>query len=230
MKLTNLQTLLNKSEDEIKKLIIDAIDNDFSIFPEIDILQKRNIELEDQLKYYKNEIKQRDKDISLLKDNSETESLKKKLEKLQSDYQIRNEEYKQEVKNLKFNTLLEKEVLKENPKNLEAVKFLLHLDSSKYNEKENNILGLTEKLQELKKTDGYLFNLTNEIPKIEGLQPVSSNTQDININPDLAYTQKNKEVFCVGTDLYTSNLPKIKGAENWILKPKRQWFKNYSCR
>ena len=48
------------------------------------------------------------------------------------------------------------------------------------------------------------------------------------LEEEIEIIQKNKEVFCVGTDLYTSNLPKIKGAENWILKPKRQWFKNYN--
>jgi hypothetical protein len=60
------------------------------------------------------------------------------------------------------------------------------LDSSKYNEK-NNISGLTGKLQELKITDSYLFNLISEVPKIESLQLVTSNTQDKNANPDLTY-------------------------------------------
>jgi hypothetical protein len=46
---------------------------------------------------------------------------------------------------------------------------------------------LTGKLQELKKTDIYLFNLISEVPKIDSLQPITSNIQDKNANPDLTY-------------------------------------------
>lgn len=64
--------------------------------------------------------------------------------------------------------------------------------SSKYNEKENNISGLIENFQELKKTDSYLFILLSEVSKIEveGLQTISINTKDKNVNLDLPYKKK----------------------------------------
>ena len=126
--------------------------------------------------YYQQELKQQHKNMEELKKSNNTEALQKKIEQMQLDYENRESQHKLEMRNLRFDTLLEKEVLKAKPKNVEAVKYLLHLDSSKYNEKENTIYGLKEKLQALMQSDGYLFDTTvSEAPKIEGIQPVSSN-------------------------------------------------------
>lgn len=169
MKLQKLQELLKLSEEEVKNLVIEAVDNDFSSFSKVQ-------DQINQLNYYQQELKQQQKNMEELKKSNNTEALQKKIEQMQLDYENRESQHKLEMKNLRFDTLLEKEVLKVKPKNVEAVKYLLHLDSSKYNEKENTIYGLKEKLQALMQSDGYLFDTTtSEAPKIEGIQPVSSN-------------------------------------------------------
>ena len=169
MKLQKLQELLKLSEEEVKNLVIEAVDNDFSSFSKVQ-------DQINQLNYYQQELKQQHKNMEELKKSNNTEALQKKIEQMQLDYEQRESQHKLEMRNLRFDTLLEKEVLKAKPKNVEAVKYLLHLDSSKYNEKENTIYGLKEKLQALMQSDGYLFDTTtSETPKIEGIQPVSSN-------------------------------------------------------
>lgn len=191
MKLDKLKELLQKSEEEVKQLVLEAIDNDVSIFPDVENELKTTKE---QLDFYKKEVKQRDKDINELKNNSDVKQLTEKLTKLEEDYKQRVEHHKQEIKTLKFDTVLERELLKEKPKNLKAVKLLLELDSSKYDEKENSILGLKEKLQALKESDGYLFESVEqkqENIKIEGLQPLQSNVaQERQVSNDKPYIDK----------------------------------------
>lgn len=86
------------------------------------------------------------------------EELKKQIETLQNENKAKEEEYKQEIYNIKLNNEVENLLNKAGSKNNIAVKALLKMDNIKL--ENDKIIGLSEQLEEVKKNNDYLFTTT----------------------------------------------------------------------
>lgn len=107
------------------------------------------------------------KDVELLNTQLEdlkkgagvSEELKKQIETLQNENKAKEEEYKQEIYNIKLNNEVENLLNKAGSKNNIAVKALL-LKMENIKLENDKIIGLSEQLEEVKKNNDYLFNAT----------------------------------------------------------------------
>lgn len=94
---------------------------------------------------------------TLKKDNKGNEELQKKV----TEYETTIETLKKDSEAKNFDMALELELTKSNAKKTKAVKALLDLGKVKQKE-DGTFEGLNEQLEELKKSDNYLFN-TGEV-------------------------------------------------------------------
>ena len=106
----------------------------------------------------------------LKKDNVSAEDMKAKL----TDYERQIEELNSQRQADKLNNYIDLGLTSANVRNLKAVKALLNMDSIKADDK-GEYTGLTEQLDALKESDGYLFNGTEpeqpETPRFAGGNP-----------------------------------------------------------
>ena len=106
----------------------------------------------------------------LKKDNVSAEDMKAKL----TDYEKQIEELNSQRQADKLNNYIDLGLTSANVRNLKAVKALLNMDSIKADDK-GEYTGLTEQLDALKESDGYLFNGTEpeqpETPRFAGGNP-----------------------------------------------------------
>ena len=91
-----------------------------------------------------------------------------------TDYEKQIEELNNQRQVDKLNNYIDLNLTSANVRNLKAVKALLNMDSIKANDK-GEFEGLTEQLDALKESDGYLFNGTEpeqpETPRFAGGNP-----------------------------------------------------------
>ncbi len=85
----------------------------------------------------------------------EREELQKKLDELQTSYTNLEENSKKEVEKLKNDHLFEKELSGYKPRNLKALSALIDKDKLTFGE--NGIDGLKEQVEELQKSNSFLF-------------------------------------------------------------------------
>lgn len=106
----------------------------------------------------------------LKKDNVSAEDMKAKL----TDYERQIEELNSQQQADKLNNYIDLGLTSANVRNLKAVKALLNMDSIKANDK-GEFEGLTEQLDALKESDGYLFNASepeqSNAPRFAGGNP-----------------------------------------------------------
>ncbi|MEG1478271.1 MAG: phage scaffolding protein [Clostridiales bacterium] len=114
-------------------------------------------DLNTELKGYKDQITQRDKDIAALKKNSgDNETLKTQLKELQTNYQAETENLNKTIKNMQFDGALTQALNTAKAKNPIPVKAMLNLDDIKY--EDGKIMGLEAQLENLQKEHSYLFD------------------------------------------------------------------------
>lgn len=145
-------------------------------FNEVNEVKKQ---LEEKAKDYETQLSK------LAKDNKGNEELQKQIQELQSQNKAKEEEYQAKFNQLKLDNALDLALTKEGARNSTAVKSLLKLDLLKMDN--DNLIGLSEQLTELKKTDGYLFEVKGQEPKQatpQGLAPKGANGTD-NSNVDI---------------------------------------------
>lgn len=132
-------------------------------------------ELETQVETLKEQVKQRDTQINdLKKSNDSNEDLKKQIEKMQEENKTKDAEHKAELNRLKIDTAIE--LALKDAKNVKAVKSLL-TDVDKFElSADGTIKGLSEQIEALKKSDGYLFN--DGKPKLKGAKIGEESDQD----------------------------------------------------
>lgn len=86
------------------------------------------------------------------------------------------EKYNKDIHQIKFDTSLEKELIKSKVRNIKAVKALI--DSEKIELDENGLKGLNEQLEALKQSDAYLFENTEITTGVKIDTPIDSKDDD----------------------------------------------------
>ncbi|MCH3962988.1 MAG: phage scaffolding protein [Clostridium sp.] len=109
-----------------------------------------------QAKEYKKQVSERDTQITKLKDEfKDTEGLKEKVEKLESDNKTQKETYEKQLGDIAFNNALEKGLGAYSVKDKKLVMALIDKDKLKVDG--DNIIGLKEQIEPLQKSHEYLF-------------------------------------------------------------------------
>jgi len=154
MDLTELlgEELLNQVQEKIgdKKLIV----NDGSYVP-----KARLDEVIEQRDEYKNMLKDRDKQLEELKEKAKgSEELTEQIEELKKKNNETQEEYEKRLKQQQFDFALERAIdqVKGPEVKTKAVRALLKEEDLKLDD-EGQIKGLEAQVEELKKSDPYLF-------------------------------------------------------------------------
>lgn len=134
-------------------------------------LDERYQKAKEKNKQYEEDLKNANTLIEQLKQNNvSAEDMKAKL----TDYEKQIEELNNQRQVDKLNNYIDLNLTSANVRNLKAVKALLNMDSIKANDK-GEFEGLTEQLDALKESDGYLFNGTEpeqpETPRFAGGNP-----------------------------------------------------------
>ena len=122
-------------------------------------------------KQYEEDLKNANTLIEQLKQNNvSTEDMKAKL----SDYEKQIEDLNNQRQADKLNNYIDLSLTSANVRNLKAVKALLNMDGIKADDK-GEFTGLTEQLDALKESNGYLFNASeaeqSNTPRFAGGNP-----------------------------------------------------------
>ena len=133
-----------------KELII----NDGSFVP-----RERLNEVAQQRDEYKNMLEKRDNQLEELKTKATgNEELQKRIQELEELNKQTKEEYESKLEAQKFDYELEKAIREAGARNVKAVKALLNTEQIQL--VNGQLVGLEEQLENIKKTDDYLFGET----------------------------------------------------------------------
>ena len=124
-------------------------------------------------------VKERDKQLEdVKKSTGDNEELKKQIEQLQEDNKATVKKYEADIKQMQINNAVHTALKDAGAKNVTALMALLKdLDKAELAE-DGTIKGLAEQIQELRKSDSYLFHVKNEPqPKPAGVTPANSGSQ-----------------------------------------------------
>lgn len=135
-------------------------------------------ELEGQISQYKQQLKERDTQLSeLAKKAKGNEELTAKITELQEANDSQKEEYEKQLVEQKKQAKIELALKDAKAKNIKPAKAMLNLDAISLDG--DNLIGLDEQLTALKNSDGYLFG-SDEEPSLSGRDPVPGRTGEGN--------------------------------------------------
>lgn len=121
------------------------------------------------LKHEKEEKDKAAKELDALKKQHEgDEDLKKQIEDLQQAAKEREKKYTADMDQLKLDAAIEKALTGAKVRSVKAARAMMDLTGAKLNDK-GEVDGLSEKIEALKKSDGYLFDMGKTT--ISGLKP-----------------------------------------------------------
>lgn len=136
---------------------------------DINNLKKQISDLESQLGEYKLTISERDKQLEELKKSTgDSEMLKQKIAELQVSNKQSSDAYEAKLKAMAVDNAVNLTLTKYGAKNPKAVKALLDLENPKMDG--DIVLGLTDQIEKLVKSDSYLFHVEQK-PVINGAKP-----------------------------------------------------------
>ena len=142
---------------------------------DIETEKKKTVEATAKLEDITTQLKEANTTIKdLKKNNADNEALQTKVK----EYESTIETLKNEGKKKNFEMALELELTKADVKNTKAVKALIDQEKLIQNE-DGTITGLNEQLAELKKSDSYLFNTKEVIPKPYNPEGGKASTGDL---------------------------------------------------
>jgi len=120
------------------------------------VTKERFNQVNTEAKDYKQQVAERDKQITSLKDEfKDATGLKEKVEKLEADNKKKDDDYQAQLKQLQFDNALNQALKDTNPKNVKALKAMLELDKVKLDG--DTLLGLDDQIKSIKKEHDYLF-------------------------------------------------------------------------
>lgn len=120
------------------------------------VTKERFNQVNTEAKDYKQQVTERDKQITSLKDEfKDATGLKEKVEKLEADNKKKDDDYQAQLKQLQFDNALNQALKDTNPKNVKALKAMLELDKVKLDG--DTLLGLDDQIKSIKKEHDYLF-------------------------------------------------------------------------
>ena len=129
----------------------DFIDNDGSFIP-----KDRFDQVNEEKKEYKKQLGDRDKQLEDLQGKvKDNEVLTKEIESLKDLNSKTTTEYEGKIKTIKFNNALDSALKGSKAKNIKAVKALLDLE--KISQDGDNLVGLNDQIESIKKEADYLF-------------------------------------------------------------------------
>ena len=121
-------------------------------------------------------VKERDKQLEdVKKSTGDNEELKKQIETLQAENKASKEKYESDIKKMQIDNAVQAALKDAGAKNVTAIMALLKdLDKAELAD-DGTVKGLADQIQELQKSESYLFNTKNtEPPKPSGATPAGS--------------------------------------------------------
>lgn len=129
-------------------------------------------------------VKERDKQLEdVKKSTGDNEELKNQIEQLQEDNKAAKQKYESDIKKMQIDNAVQTALKDAGAKNVKALMALLKdMDKAELDES-GAVKGLAEQIQELQKSESYLFETKNtEPPKPSGATPAGSGS---NTPPDV---------------------------------------------
>ncbi|NFA98019.1 scaffolding protein [Clostridium botulinum] len=158
--------------EELYKQVIQKVGDN-----KIDVVNNGNWIPKDKFDALNGQLKTANDTITTLKkDNKENESLQTKV----GEYETKVKEYEKQIQDMQFNYALEGALKGANVRNTKAVKALLNLEGVKLDGQ--NIIGLNEQIEAIKKSDSYLF-AEEQKPKFSGVEPTDGSKTSQGYNP-----------------------------------------------
>lgn len=105
----------------------------------------------------------------LKKENGDNGALKEQIEALQAQIKTAEKENAAKIQSLRVDNAVEKALMGAKARNTKAVRALLNLDGAEFDGEE--VKGLTEQIEELRESQGYLFE---ETQSLNGYRPQES--------------------------------------------------------
>lgn len=159
--MAKLKEILGESFNQIPEDIRKKYENIDLVDSSSYIPKERFDQVNNDKKEYKRQVDERDKQLNdiqgKVKDN---ETLTKELETLRTTNKKTTEDYEEKLKKLQFDTTLNNALKGANAKDSNLIRALL--DESKLSLDGENVIGLKEQLEAIKKERDYLFE--KEVP------------------------------------------------------------------
>ena len=109
----------------------------------------------------------------LKKNNDSNADLKKQIEAMQAAAKTMETEHATQLAQMKLDAAVERSLTTAKAKKTKAARALLDLKDAKLDEK-GEVVGLSEKIKELQKSDAYLFDAVGKQKKeVDGIHPGS---------------------------------------------------------
>ena len=166
-------TVYNTLSDDIKKKYkdMDLVDSKEYVAKNI------HTQVETERDNYKKEVPNRDKQIKTLEPlTKDNEELKTKLQTIQEENKAALEQKEAETQKIIFSNALDNALKSFKAKNPKVLKGLLDIDKLKLDG--DNIIGLNDQIEAIKKTDTYLFE--KDIAGTGNIDTTTSSTQNAN--------------------------------------------------
>lgn len=165
---------------------------------DINGLKAKQTELETQLKDFKTQVSDRDKQLEELKKSAgDSESLKAQIDKLQEENKKAADDYNAKITQMGIENAVNLALTGAKAKNAKAVKALLDLTDAKLND-DGTIKGLDKQIEKLRESDAYLFD--GETKTVNGAKPAEGNgkpsTKPVS---EMTYSERVAHVAAGGT-------------------------------
>ena len=149
-------------------------------------------------------VKERDRQLEdVKKSTGDNEELKKQIEQLQEDNKAAKQKYEADIKQMQINNAVQSALKDAGAKNVTAIMALLKgMDKAEIAE-DGTVKGLADQIQELQKSDSYLFNIKKqEPPRISGATPANSGSV---VPGTITKEQFNRMGYKEREELYNTN-------------------------
>lgn len=147
--------------DQLKKLGLDdeVIDKVMDLNgKDIQKYKAENEQLTEENTAFKDQIKNRDKDLKKLQDQvKDNDDLSKQVKEWQDKYKTDTKELNDQIAKVKLNSAVDQVLTTNKVRNNKAIKALLNNDEIKFDES-GKLTGLDDQIKSLRKSDPYLFD------------------------------------------------------------------------
>ncbi|MDG0818788.1 phage scaffolding protein [Staphylococcus equorum] len=142
-------------------------------------------ELQTTVDSYKEDNEQKDNELKDLQEKAKNgDDLQQTISDLRQANQEKEEQRQKEVKELNFNHSLENKLRDVGARNIKAVRALLESDNLKFNDEDNEVIGLQDQLEKLRESDSYLFvETSNTDDPAQSSQQQQAQSQSSSYNP-----------------------------------------------
>ncbi|OSB16700.1 scaffolding protein [Clostridium sporogenes] len=168
-------------EEELYKQVIQKVGDN-----KIDVVNNGNWIPKDKFNTLNDQLKTANATITdLKKSNKDNGELQTRV----TDYESKVKDYEKKIQDMQFNYALEGALKSANVRNTKAVKALLNLEGIKLDGE--SLIGLNEQIEEIRKSDSYLFSEEQAQPKFSGVNPVdsSANKTAAKDTSNMSYTE-----------------------------------------